>query len=303
MNIVMFSKGNPDYLHDMLYHGFRQLGHTVVDVPRKANLHNGGSNLLDFSWDPQYFPGPADVFLICAQPADYPEDFGYEGKLNNALATFAPAKVAIVDGHDVNVPYQPLNKPYSAIFKREYMKSDPDVKDQFILPLVSREETFTLTPYAEKDIDFLFMGSYSGQPFRAKVLQSLAYYTHRFGSNAVVSLNPCPRDEYLSLARRSKVIISVRGFGWDCYRYWETPALGTLMLTEEMPLRLENDFIDGIDCRKFKTGDTEDMERVLSDILATDPVQLEAMAVNAWNKTQRYHTPVQRARFVLEKLA
>lgn len=303
MNIVMFSKGNTDYLHDMLYHGFRQLGHTVVDYPRKANLHSGATGLLDFSWDAQEISrGSADILLICAQPADYPEDFGYSEKLNEALLTYGPKKVAIVDGHDVQVPYQELNHPYSAIFKREYLKSDPDAEGMFNLPLVSREETLVLAPYKEKDIDFLFMGSYSGQPFRAKVLQSLTYYAHRLGSNAVVSLNPCPREEYLSLARRSKVIISVRGYGWDCYRYWETPALGTLMLTEEVPLRLENDFVDGIDCRKFKTGDVGDMERVLTEILSSGPAQLENMALHAWYKTKQYHTPVHRAQYILEKL-
>ena len=410
MNIVMLSKRNPDYLHDALYQGFRKLGHTVVDHPRKANLHAGhtGTGFLTFSWDTCLLPeichslpnptkmtccfppqksylickskckqclqvvpqgiklvecfgsltgfttsnvsptiqdkdtrplrykqqsssksavrefagsckrdfsrfhvtdstelteqGDVDLLLVCAQPADYQDSLEeYQAMLNEALYS-NPKKIAIVDGHDVKVMYPGAGRPYDALFKRELLLGEKQLPDTVNLPLVAFPETIAEVPYREREIDFIFAGSYSGQPFRMEMLRALQEISIKNELKSVCTLDPMPRSEYLSLVGKSRLVVSVRGYGWDCYRYWETPALGAVMLTETIPIEFANDFENGTDCFKFATGDLAEMERMLLHALGLPSYLLRVMADNALAKTKAFHTPEHRAQLVLDTL-
>ena len=305
MNIVMFGKGNPDYLHDMLYHGFRQLGHTVLDLPRKPNLHapRGEEGLLKLHWDEQEIKGPTGLMLVCAMPADFgPDASAYKSRLLDALVRYNPSKIALVDGSDLAVPHPDYAGPFDAVFKRELLIGDPQPANWHNLPFAAFPEVLVLPYKGYKNIDVLYMGSVSCQPFRVRVLQELTDFASRNSLVTACSLDPVSRDTYLELVRRSKVVVSVRGYGWDCYRYWETPALGAVMVTEDIPIHFENDFVDGVDCFKFATGDTMDMQRKLVQALSLSDADREKIGINAWYRTKKMHTPLNRAKFVIEKV-
>jgi hypothetical protein len=299
MNILMFSKLCPDYLHDVLYHGLRQLGHVVHDYPRKTNLHHPEptSGLLEFNWDEQSIQY-ADVLMICAQPADYRDrESEYYEYLNFAIQSTSPKKIIVVDGHDLSVSYPSITRQFDKIFKRElYQEQENTIQ----FPFAALPET--LVHGIRKEYDVLFVGSYSGQPFRVDVRDALTHFCNATNIKAVISLDPVSRDEYIDLVRKSRLVVSVRGFGWDCYRYWELPAMGAVMLTETIPINFKNDFIDGVDCFKFATGDLNDMCNKITEALKLSHGALEKIGMSAWYKTQVYHTAQARAKFLLENI-
>jgi len=303
MNIVMLSKRNPDYLHDAIYLGMRNLGHTVQTVPEKKSLQDpvDPDRVLRFGLPAQNVEGQADLLIICALYNDYMYEMEeYQRMLAYCYDTFNPKKVVIVDGADGRVDLPVLPRPYDAYFVRELLEGQ-NGPPALNMPFAAQPEPFTMVPYAQKDVDFCFLGSYSGQPYRLDVMTALQGYASTRGLRAHVSLDPVPRKSYLDIASRSKVVVSVRGYGWDCYRYWETPAKGLLMLTETMPIVFENDYVDGVDCFKCRTGDTSHLLEKLTQALAISPEQHAAMVIHALARNADFHTPERRAQLILSK--
>jgi len=57
-------------------------------------------------------------------------------------------------------------------------------------------------------------------------------------------------EHYIATMRDSKIAVSVRGFGLDTVRFWESP-LCTLMLTDLPELHYVNPLVDGVHCVRF----------------------------------------------------
>ena len=106
--------------------------------------------------------------------------------------------------------------------------------------------------------------------------------------------------EYLGLLARSRCGVSVRGYGYDTCRFWET-AYSTLVVTDRLDLVVPEGYTDGVDCVEFDSVDT--LQQKLRDILSPGRRE-DYLAMNAacGARTRRHHTNSARARQMLERV-
>jgi hypothetical protein len=79
----------------------------------------------------------------------------------------------------------------------------------------------------------------------------------------------------------------------------ELPAKGTVMITEETGLLVEDDFTDQ---HIFKFKNFDELEQILIQIKNGPLEKLEAMALRSLLHTQQFHTPKLRAEYILRKV-
>lgn len=106
---------------------------------------------------------------------------------------------------------------------------------------------------------------------------------------------------YLRELAASRIACNFRGVGWDTLRYWEIPALGSLMLTVEPKIRIDNNFIAGehvICCR----DDLSDMLQLL-DYYLVHAEERNDIAAAGRAHAMKYHTYRNRAAYFLEILS
>jgi len=108
-----------------------------------------------------------------------------------------------------------------------------------------------------------------------------------------------PREQFCWLLNRSKIAVSVRGRGWDTFRYWEIPYHGALLLSQRLPILIPDNFIDGASATFFDSP--EEMVEKAQDLL-THPATLARIASAGRRLALEKHTAGARARYVLEKL-
>jgi hypothetical protein len=83
----------------------------------------------------------------------------------------------------------------------------------------------------KQDIDVFYCGEPSSSPRLTALtkLKELAATT----SWKIVIADSLPFDEYCHLIARSKITISISGGGWDCFRHYESVALGSFPLMDK----------------------------------------------------------------------
>jgi hypothetical protein len=108
-----------------------------------------------------------------------------------------------------------------------------------------------------------------------------------------------PREQFCWLLNRSKIAVSVRGSGWDTFRYWEIPYHGALLLSQRLPILIPDNFVDGTSAAFFDSP--EEMVEKAQDLL-THPETLACIASAGRRLALEKHTAGARARYVLEKL-
>ena len=108
-----------------------------------------------------------------------------------------------------------------------------------------------------------------------------------------------PREQFCWLLNRSKIAVSVRGSGWDTFRYWEIPYHGALLLSQRLPILIPDNFVDGTSAAFFDSP--EEMVEKAQDLL-THPATLARIASAGRRLALEKHTAGARARYVLEKL-
>src|SRR5215211_8374318 len=98
-----------------------------------------------------------------------------------------------------------------------------------------------------------------------------------------------PWAEYMRLLSRSKIGVSVRGLGYDTYRYWEIPYAGTLLLAETPQTVIPENFVDG---REAVFAPVEQLADRARDLLRTDTREITDAGRR---KLLATHTSVHRA--------
>ena len=137
--------------------------------------------------------------------------------------------------------------------------------------------------------------------FRVEVGNFIKEKAKELGLSAFVHVDRAPiaRAEYLEILSQSKTAVSVSGAGQDCYRYWEIPAKGVLMITESLDLKIKQDFTYE-NIWRFKGLDN--LEMCLRHIKFNPVETLEYMALKALIQTTQHHTPTKRAEYILRKV-
>jgi len=105
--------------------------------------------------------------------------------------------------------------------------------------------------------------------------------------------------QYMKIVKQSKVSISLRGSGWDSIRYWDITALGTCLLSEELPIEIKNNFIDRKEAVFFK--DFGDFTDKLEWAISKDN-RYEQIAERGRRKFDHYHNPRHRAEYLLNTI-
>lgn len=313
MKILFVTHAYPNYVTDLLLHGFRKfLGPEVVDYPRKECLYEGVLGLGICS-DDQRCPGwfPADNGQIDRSDVWLKVRKGYYdwvitdvralAQISEHLATW-PKRFVIIDGEDQ--PQRIPAGPY-VICRRETDGSDFSIPVPMALP----EEIFEwITRYdtLPKKYSIGFLGS-THDGIRKKIVESLAkhYPNTLFQATAVPSdQNPQPegrigRDAYYRILQQCQVVLSLAGAGWDTFRFWENAACKALHAAFHIPLFIPDDFSDGNEIVRF---DHLEMLKRKVDLVLGDPDEYQRLIRNGRQKLLEAHTTIQRAKYLTDRL-
>ncbi len=164
-------------------------------------------------------------------------------------------------------------------------------------------------PRAERrTYDVAFLGA-ATHPLRARVVEELRALGEE-GYDVLVPGVPLREEDrymwdvrlpwvrYMHLLSSSKIAISVRGDGFDTYRYWEIPYAGALLLAETPQTVIPDNFVDGIEA---VFAEPEQLGAAARRLLESDEVERIAAAGQA--KLMARHLSRHRAQTVLEHLA
>jgi hypothetical protein len=107
-------------------------------------------------------------------------------------------------------------------------------------------------------------------------------------------------EDYLDRMARAWLAWSPAGFGWDCYRHYEAPRVGTVPVMNYPTIVQHQPFVDGVHCFYYRPeagGLSETIRRAL-----TDKERLRAIAAEAASHVERHHTVRARAEHVAVSL-
>ncbi len=333
MRLLFLAGRDPDYLQDAVYHGLVMLlgPENVVEHPENERFHGAvppDPRVPMLSFD---FPRPstrdlaellhwADAIVIASLRDSVIE------YVRRVLESKPRKPVVVVDGEDH--PYvRGIAPSVDAYFKRETLRrairlrarmplrrwyhrrnypdrwTDPlrreiDVAtagSRKVVPLPFGVIDTGFQPAAEKDVDVTFLARPTS-PERAAVTDALLALGR---DGAVVQSAPesaLPWADYMRLLSRSRIGVSVRGLGYDTYRYWEIPYAGTLLLAETPRTVIPGNFVDG---REAVFAPVERLAARARELLDGDTREI---AEAGRRKLLASHTSVQRAETVLKRI-
>lgn len=314
--ILFLTHPYPNYVPDLLLHGLRKiLGERVVDYPRKDCLYKGylgtgisDDNLLLKGWFPEdnnidreeidkkiekgYF-----TYILCDLRA-------LNTVLGGNLEIPKNIRFAIIDGEDIkqNIPLGNY-----LVFQRETDGTDNTIPLQMSMP----EEVLNIVKKfdnIEKKYSVCFLGS------SLTMLDERRSYIEAIKNrykDALLTLthiptpeNPMPqgrlgRIDYYTALQSCKVVINIRGAGYDTFRYWENSATLSVHISQRIPLLIPNDFIEGKHIMRF--SDIDEMINKI-DMVLQDRINTSDIAQSCREHLIKYHLTTKRAEYVLVKL-
>jgi len=315
--LFLTTKEIPDYLQDAVFMGLTELGCNVVDCPRRKSLHGSWHSpdyrveQLLFHYPEQELRKDPDLLIVTGMYGNYNYCKTFEGWTNfvhEIIKKYKPGKIVMLDGEDAREFHYPdVGKPYDAVFKREpFLEGVPrphygDVQSLvYDVKFSAVPESFQYVYFSYRKYDISFIATLSN-PYRLEIKNYVEKKAAELGLSVFlhVDRSPLSRQDYLNILSYSKTAVSVRGAGFDCYRYWELPAKGVVMVADDPGMYIENDF-DSNHIFKFKN--IKDLEEILVKIKKMPIEALEEMSTKALWHTIRYHTPRKRAKYILEKI-
>jgi len=108
-----------------------------------------------------------------------------------------------------------------------------------------------------------------------------------------------PLKEYYSIIKSSYTSMNVIGSGFDTFRRYEIPYMGTVLISKKLPIIIPNDFIHGV--HAFFYENTKELKTLLQEILKNKD-ELVEMGRRAREHVLKYHSPEARARIIINAL-
>ncbi|MDG7037378.1 MAG: glycosyltransferase family 1 protein [Nitrososphaerota archaeon] len=105
---------------------------------------------------------------------------------------------------------------------------------------------------------------------------------------------------YASVIASSVSSVAPKGSGGDTYRYYEIPALGSVLLSERPSVVIPNDFSDRREALFFRNHGQ--LLNIINE-LSSDRKMASSIAKAGYEKYQRYHTPAMRLKYLLDHLS
>lgn len=323
MKILYINTSTADYVQDLTYTG----------LVKKFGLQN----VIDYKWNKKYhFPYkkyPKNIgyiegsfFSSVFRTFNFNEiDYVFIGSCKvEAFETYVeiadkiPKNVPVIfiDGGDGNkigidlVAYKRPElyekalsvRPFDFIFKREYLIDRTYDSNVAPLPMSFNFDRLPTLPTDFKyDVSFWAVESYSLRT-KALVMLENMYDCKENGTTRNQKFSKYKRKGsfYLQELASCKVVINIRGGGWDTMRYWETPAVGAFMLSQEPQIVIPDNFEHGKDVIFFK-DDLTDL-RDLCDYYLKNDVKREEIAKLGLQKMKAYHTDEKRIDYIFKTL-
>ncbi len=154
-----------------------------------------------------------------------------------------------------------------------------------------------------RNIPLSFVGMYNNR-FRKMDADCAANFCKSAGLNNCFIRNS-KKDrvkdlDYKKILGRSKIGLSLRGIGYDTFRYWEIPSNGAALLSRRLPIIIKNDFTDEQNALFFSSY--EELDTKISKYLIKSDEWRE-IAKAGRTHFLRYHTPKERAKHILSEIA
>lgn len=315
MNILFLIHPYPNYVPDLLLHGLRKLlGSSVVEYPRKDCLYEGVLGLgicPDEQKSSGWFPDDNDIDRSDIQEKIINGFFQYiildVRAMESATHLLSNAKykgLAIIDGEDKPVPMKPGSFLF---FQRETDGSDFGIP----LPMAMPEEIFNdIKQFDDKQKKYSvgFIGSLSDQQgFRERVVTALMkdFPDGLFMTSGIANKDDqspegrLGKQEYYSKLQQCESLITLRGAGFDTFRYWEHTACRSVNIVENMPLYIPSPFIQGE--HQFFTDHTTDIVDTVR-LVHEQADMAKAIVDREREHLLANHMTTHRAKYFLDKM-
>lgn len=323
MNLLFLNTNTTDYSQDILYAGLRKRTDIhLYELPLNLRYHlplkkyprnlGLGYGYLLKAFFQQIPWKEIDVVVI---GGCHPDSLNLYKELFPKLSSHT--RLVLVDGGDWpetggdfyraggKTIYEDFIKRYrfDLIFKRE-MALNLDYADNVIpFPFGFNMQRVPKNLSHNKHYDVSFWAVQSS-PIRTVALELLE---DRFDCkangtvvNQVFGNYKRKGENYLRELAACKVVINLRGVGWDTLRYWETPALGTFLISQPPHIHIPHNFIDRQEI-VFCKHDLSDLIE-LCEYYVQHETEREQIAQNGEKKIMQYHSEDCRAAYFLEQV-
>lgn len=324
MKILYINTSSFDYVQDLTYSG----------LVKKFGIEN----VIDFRWNKKYhlpytkYPKNngyirGSFFKSIFRKIDLNNiDYIFIGSCKVKtfhtyleIAKDIPKNIPIIfidggDGYDIgidlttygynNLYNEALNiRPFDIVFKREYLINKEYEKNVFPLPMCFNLDRLPQKLPNTYKYDFSFWAVES-DPIRTKALTILEneFDCEQNGTykNQKFSKYKRKGEFYLQELKSCKIILNLRGGGWDTMRYWEVPAVGGFMLSQKPGIVIPNNFEHEKDI-VFIKDDLSDLVD-LGKYYLKNEIKREEIAKNGQNKLLEYHTDIKRVEYIFETI-
>ncbi|MEW6188002.1 MAG: glycosyltransferase [Thermodesulfobacteriota bacterium] len=314
MRILFLTHPFPNFVPDLLLHGFRKLfGPEVVDFPKKESLYSG--DLVGFAPE-----GQVNRPLFPTDGAQVDRD-DIPRKIKNGYFDYVfcdlramqqvlqilsdiPKGFVIIDGED-----QPQSIPPGpfVLCQRETDGSHYSIPLPMALPeeLMHWIQSYDSSP---KSYTVGFLGSFTQAYEERKII---AEKISLWFKDSLLNVCPVPqaggktpegwlpRDHYYAELQKCRVLLTVRGAGYDTFRFWENAACNAVHISRKMPLFIPNDFDHGI--HLFRFGRLAELKKII-DLVLEEKVNSREMIGQNRDHLKRFHTTQARALYLLDRL-
>jgi Glycosyl transferases group 1 len=99
--------------------------------------------------------------------------------------------------------------------------------------------------------------------------------------------------------QQCRIVLNLKGAGCDTFRFWENAACNAVHVSQNMPLLMPNDFINGRHLLRF--SDIEELFQAIDRILE-GAVDERHMIEASREHLRLHHTTVKRTIYLLDRL-
>jgi hypothetical protein len=193
-------------------------------------------------------------------------------------------------------------RPFDVVFKREYLIEKRYESNVYPLPMSFNLDRLPLMTSGYKyDISFWAVESH---PIRIEALNLLQdkFDCAQNGTvrNQKFSQYKRKGEFYLQELAACKIILNLRGGGWDTMRYWEVPAVSGFMMSQKPGIVIPNNFEHEKEVI-FIQDDLSDLID-LADYYLRHDTEREAIAQRGHQKILDYHTDSKRVEYIFDTL-
>jgi len=179
-------------------------------------------------------------------------------------------------------------------FKRECYQQDIEQFHCIPYPFASLKSYFlNPNPIKNREVDALCSFGHNTTGLREDVEK---YFQTNY-IHDLVFIGMYPRDKYLYLMSKSKIVIDAWG-GGDCNaRRWEGHANGAVMMIQKYNIIIPYPYVDGKNIIEYSTMD-EFHDKF--NFYMTHKERLPEMAKESYEHTVKFHTSKERIKYVLD---